>query len=346
MLSSLRNFLITLLISLLIFGPIAYFLTDLLIDCVGPSFGIVDPDTKLPGTDPAVTTDLSNPGLTPDSTNGTSFNMLIVGTDYQPSLLSDYAPDAFINYPMFENGSALTSGGSMSDHTLHRQINADTIFLLRVDKSQGRLIFSYIPSDMLVTSGGVEMTLSETYTTRGIVYLAEKVMALTGFSIDFYTVIDIEGAETFVDAIGGVTVNVPVNMKYSDPAQKLTIDLHSGVQKLNGKEALQLLRFNGYPTNSPYSRASVTVSFMTAAAEKLISEDILTKATAIYRTVTAHAFTTFGLDDLTEHLDLFRQLGSYEKKILTYPGSYSEKGGRQVFLPDTDTAIRSFSEYR
>jgi len=41
MLASLRNFVITFIISLLIFGPIAYYLSDLLIDCVGPGFGII-----------------------------------------------------------------------------------------------------------------------------------------------------------------------------------------------------------------------------------------------------------------------------------------------------------------
>lgn len=344
MLPALRNFLITLLIALLVFGPIAYFLTGLLIDCIGPSFGIIDPGA-VPGSDPAGTTD---PVIDPPpvSTNGTSFNMLIVGTDYQPSILSDYPPDAFINYPLFETGSALSPSGSMSDYTLHRSINADVILLLRVDKTNGRLLFSYIPSDMLVTTGGVEMTLSETYTARGIAYLAEKVMALTGFSIDFYTIIDIQGAETFVDAIGGVTVNVPVDMKYSDPAQNLTIDLRSGVKKLNGKEALQLLRYNGYSADSGYSRAGVTLSFFSAAAEKLLSEDILTKATAIYRTISGYATTTFDIDDLTEHLDLFAEAASYKKEILTYPGSYTTKNNRQVFQPDTNKAILTFSEYR
>ena len=46
-----------------------------------------------------------------------------------------------------------------------------------------------------------------------------------------------------VDAIGGVTFNVPIDMVYDDPTQDLHINLKAGEQLLDGDKAEQLVRF-------------------------------------------------------------------------------------------------------
>jgi len=347
MLASLRNFVITFIISLLIFGPIAYYLSDLLIDCVGPGFGIISVEDQEGKDTPDIIT--TPPTVTPDgpiSTNGTSFNMLVIGTDYQPSILKDYSDSSFMDYPMFENTHALDPNGSMSDFTAHRSINADTIVLIRADKANGRFVFSYIPPEMIVLCGGVEMTLNETYTTMGIEYLTSKITSVTGFTIDFYTIIDMNGVEALVNSLEGITVNVPCDMKYSDPAQNLYIDLKAGVRKLSGADALDLIRFNNYPTNASFNRGTVTMSFVNALAQELSSESAIKKIDSIYRIVTGYATTTFGTDDLREHTDLLTKFDVYTKTILPYPGYYDIKNGRTVFIPNTSNAISAFSEYR
>ena len=84
----------------LIFGPTAYLLTNVILDCIGPSFGVVTEKEKTPQapsentgivypeTDPPSTGEVG-PG-TPEPDGGDPFTMLIVGTDYQPDLLTDY----------------------------------------------------------------------------------------------------------------------------------------------------------------------------------------------------------------------------------------------------------------
>ncbi|MBQ7010425.1 MAG: LCP family protein [Clostridia bacterium] len=347
MLASLRNFIITFVIALLIFAPTAYFLSGLLIECVGPGFGIISPDDGGDANNPAAsTTDPVIDDLGPSSTNGTSFNMLIVGTDYQPNILKDYKSDAFVNYPMFENAAGLDPAGSMSDYTAYRSINADAMLLIRADKANGRFVYSYIPSEMLVMCGGVEMTLSEVYTTLGIKYLTSKITAITGFYIDYYTIIDIAGVEALINSVEGLTVTVPCDMKYSDPAQKLYIDLKAGVQKLSGKACTDLIRYNGYDPNASFDRATVTMSVLNALAEKLASESVITKIESVYKIASNYATTDFGTDDLAEHTDLLREYASYKKHNVSYPGTYEIHNGRRVFLPNTNKAILTYSEYR
>lgn len=58
-------------------------------------------------------------------------------------------------------------------------------------------------------------------------------------------VLSSEAMGKLVDALGGVTVEVPRRMQYVDRAQDLKIDLQPGVQRLNGDQAVQFLRWRG-----------------------------------------------------------------------------------------------------
>ncbi len=71
----------------------------------------------------------------------------------------------------------------------------------------------------------------------------EAVNEITGLDIKYYAVVKTEALIELVDAIGGVTFNVPIDMKYDDPTQDLHIDLKAGEQKLDGDRAEQLVRF-------------------------------------------------------------------------------------------------------
>lgn len=66
---------------------------------------------------------------------------------------------------------------------------------------------------------------------------------LTGLNIEYYVVVKTEALIKLVDVIGGVTFNVPIDMKYDDTSQDLRIRLKAGEQVLDGDKAEQLLRF-------------------------------------------------------------------------------------------------------
>lgn len=71
----------------------------------------------------------------------------------------------------------------------------------------------------------------------------EAVNEITGLNIEYYVVVKTEALIELVDAIGGVTFNVPIDMDYDDETQDLHIHLEAGEQLLDGDKAEQLLRF-------------------------------------------------------------------------------------------------------
>ena len=80
----------------------------------------------------------------------------------------------------------------------------------------------------------------------------ERVSELTGVDIDNYVLIDTDAIIDIVDAIGGVTFDVPIDMDYDDPTQSLYIHLSAGVQVIDGDKAEQLLRFRHNNDGSSY----------------------------------------------------------------------------------------------
>ncbi len=66
---------------------------------------------------------------------------------------------------------------------------------------------------------------------------------LLGVEIPYYVRIDYEGFKAIVDTLGGVVIDVERRMYYEDRAQGLKIDLQRGLQRLNGDQALQYVRY-------------------------------------------------------------------------------------------------------
>ena len=213
------------------------------------------------------------------------------------------------------------------------------------------IFISVVASGCLLTnpeaeSYYVEMTLSEAYTTLGIDYLLDKITAITGFYIDFYTVIDMTGVENLIDEMGGVTVNVPYDMQYSDPVQNLYIDLKAGAQHLNGNNCLDLLRYNGYAQGAMINRATVTLSVLNSLADAIVKKPTLSTVEAVYSAARENATTTFSLTDLREHFDLITSYAEYTKHSISYPGEYRVHNERMMFIPDTNAAILAYSDFR
>lgn len=84
-------------------------------------------------------------------------------------------------------------------------------------------------------------------------FVADLIEEVFGIPVDDYAYVNTKGFREIVDLFGGVTINVPVRMKYDDPVQGLHIDLEPGVQHLNGEQAEGFVRFRqGYDKNGEF----------------------------------------------------------------------------------------------
>jgi LCP family protein required for cell wall assembly len=102
-----------------------------------------------------------------------------------------------------------------------------------------------------------------------------------GIQLDYYITVELDAFRDFIDDIGGVEFNVPQRMYYTDPFQNLYIDLHPGLQTLNGAQAEGLLRYRkadvwnpqspGYPMGD-IKRVQVQQEFMKVVIKEALSD--------------------------------------------------------------------------
>jgi len=92
-----------------------------------------------------------------------------------------------------------------------------------------------------------------------------------GIDIDYYVNMNLDFFRFIVDEIGEVTVDVPMDMEYSDPVQDLYINIKKGRQTLNGAQAENLIRYrSGYGTGD-IGRIEMQQNFMKAFIEQLLT---------------------------------------------------------------------------
>ena len=138
--------------------------------------------------------------------------------------------------------------------------NSDTLLIGKFDTRNRKLDIVSIPRDTLANVGldidGKPQPMKKINTifrdSGGVQNVEGKdgflagIRKVLGFTVDCWAIIDLEAFEKLVDTIGGVDYDVPVDMIYEDYVQDLYINITKGMQHLNGKQALQVVRFRSY----------------------------------------------------------------------------------------------------
>lgn len=204
---------------------------------------------------------------------------------------------------------------------------SDTMLLLRFNPETKKLIVLSIPRDTRTSVDGhgvIKINAANAY--GGPALSAQSVSDLLGgIRIDRYVRINVQGVEKLVDALGGVTVYVPQDMKYKDNTQHLYIDLKAGKQHLNGAKALELLRFR-YDKLGDVGRVQRQQLVMRALMEQALNPATLARVPQILSVIQSHLDTNLTVEELIALVGFAVQTNRSDTQMLMVPGEYSEVG--------------------
>ena len=225
----------------------------------------------------------------------------------------------------------------------------DTMMLLSVDRSAKRLSLVSIPRDTLVYCQYSVPKLNSAYGwagggDAGMQELLTRVTEITGFHPDGYVVVDLDCFTQLVDLMGGVTFDVPVDMHYSDPSQGLSIDLSAGEQKLDGAQAMQLVRFRSGYADADLGRVRVQRDFVSAALHQwatLLNVYRLPQAVQLVRQYTQTDLSEQNLVWLAESVLL---CGTDNMTMDTLPGAAAWIGGGSYYVLDAEKTASLVNE--
>lgn len=119
---------------------------------------------------------------------------------------------------------------------------SDVMIVLHVDAKTGRLVLLSVPRDTRVDLSryGIQK-INAAFPFGGPDLAMRTVGDLIGTKIHYYAWTNFSGFVAIINALGGVTVDVPKRMYYK--ASDVTINLYPGVQHLDGQQVLELVRF-------------------------------------------------------------------------------------------------------
>lgn len=347
MLPSLRNFAITFLVSLLIFSALAYFLADFAMENFAGGF---TSDTEEETSAAEETEGVFNPFDTADdpvtsTIQGSSFNFVLVGLDYQKDVFDDYH-ESMSDYLAKALAGAQDDGvGQMLSYEMTRDISADAVIVGRVDKEDHRLVLTALSGNTRVFVDGVHTSLGSVFMDKGIDFFLGKVSAMTGFAFDYYAVVSIPTMESIIDNLGGLSFKVPCDMEYEDPVEGLTISVKEGSQWLSGEKAMQVLRYVGYE-DKDISRMGILREMAASMLTSINKITTLANAPDLYKNLKNGISTNLRLADFTDNLDLIFRIGDFEVVDYAYPGKMTVENGDPMFVPDTTKAIAALLKYR
>ncbi len=181
--------------------------------------------------------------------DGDGHDYLLVGSDSREGLTAQEVKD-------------LGTGGVKGNEGKR----TDSIILVHVPSGSGKKVLISIPRDSYVPiPGHGSNKINAAYSIGGPKLLIETIEKVTDVHIDGYLEIGFGGFAKLVDAMGGVDICVPFDMK----DDKAHIDLKKGCQQLNGKNALGYVRARYSDPRGDIGRAQRQRQFLGAIMKKM-----------------------------------------------------------------------------
>lgn len=254
--------------------------------------------------------------------------------------------------------NAKEAGAELADTVTARQITflftgiddalggSDVIMLASLDTEAGSVRVVQLPRDTYINRPGSENhKLNSVYavaaakaklqgqSANSAAHTANRALRAflqtnLGVKIDHYVSVNTKGLRAIVDAIGGVPVNIPMDIDYDDNSQNLHIHLKAGEQVLDGAKAEQFVRFrSGYRT-ADYGRMDAQKIFLSAFFRKIKSDFSIPSAIKLASSCLSHTKSDLSAADLVPLIRCALQVKEENIKMITLKGQSAkdEKG--------------------
>ena len=209
--------------------------------------------------------------------------------------------------------------------------NTDVLMLVSFDTKNGTASVVQIPRDTYLDGGKINALWAKKRTAAkkngspscdedAMDALCTTLEETLCIQIDHWILCNLAAFREAVDALGGVTVNVPCEMHYDDPAQNLSIHLSAGEQLLNGAQAEGLVRFRSGYVRGDLGRVDAQKLFLTALLSKAKEISVL-QLPALIKTVSAHLSTTLSASDFLYFAKSAQKIDLSRVSFLTLPGT-------------------------
>lgn len=211
---------------------------------------------------------------------------------------------------------------------------SDTLFVVMLDKNEKNAAMLSVPRDTRVKIKGHGWDkINAAFAYGGHKLTQETVQDFLGIKLNNYVVVDFQGFKGLVDAVGGVDINVEKRMYYYDPYANFEIDLRPGKQHMDGKTAMQYVRYRD--EEGDIGRIRRQQKFIIALYQQIASKNIIAKMPGISKQIMSMVKTDLSLKEMVELGNVMRDM--MEKnglKMSMVPGEPRYIDDISYWIPD------------
>ena len=206
------------------------------------------------------------------------------------------------------------------------QYRTDSMIVAHVDPKLKKIWMVSIPRDTRVVvpeRGAIKINAAHVY--GGPEGAVEAVEGLTGLKMNHYVEMNFEGFKKAVDAVGGVWIDVPVeidDIKADLSPGHRARHIDAGYQRLDGEHALTFVRARHQFVDQDFSRMKNQQLFFRALADQIAKASNLTKLPQLVSSVAPYIKTDMSLVDMIRMAQSLRGAGSQNIYTTTLKGPW------------------------
>ncbi len=211
---------------------------------------------------------------------------------------------------------------------------SDTLFVAMLDKSKKNAALLSVPRDTRVKIKGHGWDkINAAFAYGGHKLTQETVQDFLGIKLNNYVVVDFQSFQGLVDAVGGVDINVEKRMYYYDAYANYEIDIRPGKQHLDGKTAMQYVRYRD--EEGDIGRIRRQQKFIMALYREIASKNIIAKMPGVSKQIMSMIKTDLSLKEMVELGNVMRSMLEKDSlKMAMVPGEPKYIDGISYWIPD------------
>lgn len=215
------------------------------------------------------------------------------------------------------------------------KFNTDSLILASIDPETKRITLLSIPRDTrVVLPGHGYMKINTVTALTDLPTLQKTVAELTGVTIAGYIQTNFQGFKKVIDTLGGVTVDVEKDMYYeTGDVEDGYINLHKGVQRMDGAKALQYARFR-HDALADISRTARQQIVLKAVAKEMFRLSTLPKLPFLIPQLTQAVHTNLSAKDIFSLTKVAVGFQSSNVISQTVPGNFLDMDGVSYWQVD------------
>lgn len=251
--------------------------------------------------------------------------------------------------PTVDNISVLIIGVDESNHRANEgNSRSDTLMLATLNKEEKSVKLVSIPRDSLVyiPEVGYEDKINHAHFFGGPQATIETVENLMDIPVDYYVKVNFHAFVEVVEAIGGITVDVPYEFWESNSDDKKnSIHLLPGEQLLNGEEALAFARTR--KLDNDIQRGKRQMEVVKSVITKSLSVGSVFKLGDVIEAVGTNMTTNMTFDEMKSLVTYGLNGGGIDIESITLEGDDYQPANvyywklDDVKLAETKTLLRS-----